>query len=124
MTDTLEQLAAQWRKSKSAEDDARKTRIAIEEQIMQLTGCKEEGSQTHDAGDWKVRVTGKLTRKLDADAWAKIEPRIPESLRPVQYRPVLDTKGLRYLQNNEPDVYRLVAQAIETKPAKAAIEVK
>jgi hypothetical protein len=121
---TLESLAEQWREAKRAEDEARDRRVEIESRIIEQTGVKEEGSQTHSAGDWKIKVTGKLNRKLDADAWADVEPSIPEDLRPVSYTPKLETKGLRYLEANEPDVYRMVARAIETKPDKPAVEVK
>lgn len=124
MSDNLEALAAEWRAAKKAENDARNQRVDIESRIIELTGHKEEGSQTHEAGDWKVSVTGKLNRKLDPAKWAEIEDSIPEDLRPVRYNPSLDTKGLRYLEQNEPDVYKRVAQAIETKPAKPAVEVK
>jgi hypothetical protein len=121
---TLESLASQWRAAKAAEESARKERAALEWAIISQTGCHEEGSQTVDAGEWKIRVTGKLTRKLDSDAWERIVDAVPEALRPVSYEPKLDLKGLRYLQNNEPDIYRTVAQAIETKPAKPSVEVK
>ena len=124
MTDRLEELAACWREAKRDEDDARKARIGIEEQIIALTGCKEEGSQTVEAGEYKVRVTGKLNRRLDATKWESIKDSIPPDLHPVEYKPSLETKGLRYLEENEPDVYRIVAQAIETKPGKPAVEVK
>ena len=121
---TLESLASDWREAKRKEEAARDERVEIEERIVELTGHKEEGSETHKAGEYKVTVTGKLTRKLDAEAWAQIEARIPEELRPVSYVPKLETKGLRYLEEKEPDVYRMVAQAIETKPAKTAVQVK
>ena len=121
---TLEKLANEWRNAKRAEDDARKARIAVEESIISHTGCKEEGSQTFEAGEWKVRVTGKLNRTLDRAAWESIAPTIPEAMRPVEYAPKLDTKGLRYLENNEPEVYKRVCEAIVTKPGKPAVEVK
>lgn len=124
MTDQLEQLAYQWRDAKRAEDEARKHRVSVEESIINLTGCREEGSATHEAGEYKVRVTGKLNRTLDQGAWEAIAPHIPEHLRPVQYRPALDAKGLRYLEDHEPEVYRQVVEAIVTKPGKPAIEVK
>lgn len=123
MTD-LENLANEWRAAKRAEDEARALRVDIESQIIEQTGVREEGSQTVPAGEWKIRVTGKLTRKLDGDTWERIKDSVPEAMRPVSYAPKLDLKGLRYLEDNEPDIYRTVAQAIETKPAKAAIEVK
>jgi len=122
--ETLETLALHWRDAKRAEEIARDNRLRIEQEIIDQTGCKQEGSETHKAGEYKVTVTGKLTRKLDAEAWAQIESRIPEELRPVSYAPKLETKGLRYLEEKEPEVYRIVAQAIETKPAKPAVQVK
>ncbi len=120
----LENLAAEWRHCKLDEENARKARVEIEEQIVELTGCREEGSKTHDAGNYKVSVTGKLNRNLDAAKWEEIKDRVPEALRPVDYKPTLDTKGLRYLENNEPEVARVVSEAIETKPGKTAVEVK
>jgi len=121
---TLESLASDWREAKRKEEAARDERVEIEERIVELTGHKEEGSEAHKAGDYKVTVTGKLNRRLDVEAWANVEPQIPEEMRPVKYEPKLDTKGLRYLEEKQPDIYRMVAQAIETKPAKTAVQVK
>jgi len=121
--DTLEVLAECWQAAKTAEAEAREQRVAIEEQIIALTGVKEEGSQTHKVGERKVKVTGKLTRKLLPEEWERVAKSIPEALHPVQYKASLDLKGLRYLEANEPETYSLVCQAIETKPAKPAVEV-
>lgn len=124
-TDTpLETLAEQWRAAKADEEAARKQRVQIEENIIHQTGVREEGSITVEAGAWKIRITGKLNRKLDPQAWERIRDSIPEALRPVIYAPQLELAGLRYLENNEPDIYRIVARAIETKPAKPAVEIK
>ena len=128
MTDTqptdLNHLAELWREAKRDEDESRQARIAIEQQIVNVTGCKEEGSQTHQTDDWKITVTGKINRTLDRAAWESIAPSIPEHLRPVEYAPKLDTKGLSYLQDNDPDTYRRVAEAIVAKPGKPSVEVK
>ena len=124
MTEELSTLALHWRDAKRAEEIARDNRIRIEEEIIALAGCKDEGSETHKAGDWKIRITGKINRTLDVAAWETIAPSIPEQMRPVVYAPKLDTKGLRYLENNEPEVYARIAQAIVAKPGKPAVEVK
>ncbi len=120
---SLESLAELWQVAKAAEATARDERVSIEEQIIALTGMKEEGSQTHKAGNRKIKVVAKLTRKLLPEEWERIAKDIPEALHPVQYKPSLDLKGLRYLEANEPKTYALVCQAIETKPAKPAVEV-
>ena len=120
----LAALAEQWRQAKMTEEGAKEERIDIENRIIALTGHKDEGSQTVKAGDHKIVVTGKINRTLDRAAWEQIAGEVPEALRPVEYAPRLDTKGLRYIQNNEPDIYRLVCQAVTAKPGKTAVEVK
>lgn len=119
---TLEQLVAEWRVAKKAEATANKERAAIEEQIVALTGKKDEGSQTHEVEGFKVTVTGKVSRKMDWDKWEQVKAQIAPNLHPVKYKPELDEKGVKYLQANEPEIYALLP--IEVKPAKTAIEVK
>jgi len=123
-TNTLAALLQDWHDAKAQENRIRDARVKVEEEIIAITGAKDEGSQTHEAGEYKVTVTGKLTRTIDTEKWRAIEPGIPEALRPVQYRPVLDNKGLRWLQDNEPEIYAEIAPAITTKPAKTGVTVK
>jgi hypothetical protein len=85
---------------------------------------KAEGSQTHDAGTYKITVTSSMTRKLDEKKWKDIEDSIPEDLRPVNYKPSIDLKGIRYLQENYPDTYAIIAKALTVKPAKPSVKVE
>lgn len=119
---TLEQLSAEWLAAKKAEAAANKQRVAIEDQIVLLTGKRDEGSQTVDATGFKITVTGKVSRKMDWDKWETIKAQIAPNLHPVKFKPELDEKGVKYLQANEPEIYALLP--IEVKPAKTAIEVK
>ena len=121
-TKTLEQLSGEWLDAKRDENKAAKQRIEIEDQIVALTGKKDEGSQTHDATGFKVTVTGKISRKMDWDKWELVKTQISPHLHPVKFKPELDDKGVKYLQANEPDIYKLLP--IEVKPAKTAVEVK
>ena len=120
----VEALSRSWLEAKQMEASWREKRITTEDSILKITGSKQEGSETHKAGEFKVTVTGKMTRTLDADLWESIKDSIPENLRPVSYKPSLELKGLRYLQNNEPEIYAIAARAIEMKPAKTAISIK
>ena len=70
----------------------------------------------------KYRIIRKMNRKLDAKELLRIRSQIPQQLLPLQISEVLDKKKLTHLQNNEPDTYRLIAQAIVATPGKAAIE--
>ena len=119
---TLEQLSADWLKAKAEEAAANKRRVAIEDQIVGITGKRDEGSQTIEATGFKVTVTGKISRKMDWDKWEAVKAKIAPNLHPVKFKPELDEKGVKYLQANEPEIYALLP--IEVKPAKTAIEVK
>lgn len=126
MNITLDELAMHWLNAKQREEDGRRDRVEIEERMLEMLEgqTKEEGTTTHACEGGSVKVTGKLTRSLDAKAWSELEGAIPEDLRPVSYEPKLDLKGLRYLEASEPEVYAKVVTAITTKPAKSAIKVE
>lgn len=119
---TLERLSADWLEAKKAEAKANKERVAIEDEIVLLTGKRDEGSKTVEAAGFKITVTGKVSRKMDWDKWETIKAQISPNLHPVKFKPELDEKGVKYLQMNEPEIYALLP--IEVKPAKTAIEVK
>lgn len=118
----LEKLCADWLKAKTVESAANALRINIEEQIVALTGKKDEGSKTVDSEGYKLTITGKMTRKMDWDKWDAVKAQIPDHLHPVKSKPELDEKGVKYLQLNEPAIYALLP--LEVKPAKTSVEVK
>jgi hypothetical protein len=118
----IETLCADWLKAKRAENTANAERIAIEDQIVALTGKRDEGAKTVDATGFKITVTGKISRKMDWTAWEAVKDQIPVDLRPVKMKPELDEKGVKWLAENNPDIYKLLP--IEVKPAKTAVEVK
>ena len=119
---SVEELCVKWLGAKQAESEWNLRRIQIEEDIIKITGKRDEGSQTSDHGTYKVTVTGKVSRKMDWEKWKAIEGQIPVSLRPVKMKPELDEKGVKYLKDNEPEIYALLP--IDVKPAKTAVEVK
>lgn len=110
--------------AKLAEKEANERRVALEEELIGLVGAKEEGAQTHTIGDYKITITGKLNRKLDWEMFdASIAAKIPESLQPVKIKRELDETGVKYIQNNEPQLYKLLAKALTIKPAKTAVTI-
>ena len=57
-------LAEAWNKARDAERKANKARIAIENDIIDITGAKEDGRETHHLPDGlKIIVVGKLLNK-------------------------------------------------------------
>lgn len=118
------EIANELFEARDAEKKANERRVELEEELIALLGQKEEGSQTHEVGDYKVTITGKLIRKIDWDLYDKsIAAKIPESLQPVKVKRELDDSGVKYLANNEPQIYRLLAKALTIKPAKTAVTI-
>lgn len=124
---SLESIVDQWIDAKHAEDEAAKRRVELEAQIILRTGERDEGAETHELADGrKLVVTAKITRTVDPELWRQVEAQVPTDLRPITWEssPKLDTKGLRWLMENRPDVYSVVARALTAKKAKTAIAVK
>ena len=118
------EIANELFEAREAEKKANERRVELEEELIAILGQKEEGAQTHEVGDYKVTITGKLIRKIDWDLYDKsIAAKIPESLQPVKVKRELDDSGVKYLANNEPQIYRLLAKALTIKPAKTAVNI-
>lgn len=120
----LDALAAEWRALKSAEEELREKRLAVEHQICGATGVRDEGAKTHEAGRYSITVKGSLTRSMDWEVWRRIEASIPPDLRPVKLVEQLDEPRVKYLQANEPELYAKIAAALTVKPAKPYISIK
>jgi hypothetical protein len=117
----IEALATAWELAKTAEQQANAERVKIEEQLIAALGQKEEGAVTHKVGDFKIEIVGKINRKLDFAAWDLVKDQFPENLRPIKVKEELDEKGVKYLQQNEPQLYAILP--LEIKPAKTAVKV-
>ena len=118
------EIANELFEAREAEKKANERRIELEEELIAILGSKEEGAQTHEVGEYKVTITGKLIRSIDWDMYDKsIAAKIPESLQPVKVKRELDDTGVKYLANNEPQIYRLLAKALTIKPAKTAVTI-
>lgn len=119
----LDKLAWEWENAKKEEVAANEKRREIEAKIIELTGLKKEGSQTHRSSYYSVVVEGKVTRKLDQKAWERLSPEIPSELSPVVMKPDLSVSKLRALADKAPDVYNKMLLAIESKPGKPYVKV-
>lgn len=112
--------------AKAVESRARMERVEIEAEILKRAEIKqkEQGSATTQVGDYKLTVTHKVNRKIDPAAWEAVRDQMREDLRAaVKYSPKLDEKGVKYIQENEPEQYRILAQAITNTPAKPALKL-
>lgn len=122
----IDTIAADLMRAKSVESDANKARVELEEEFIRVVGFdKVEGAQTYSAGDYKVVVTAKLTRKpTDINEFVALVIReIPEPLRPVKTKVEADQTGIKYLAANEPDLYARIAPALVVEPAKTSVTI-
>ena len=121
MTKSLHELCVELTSAKAAEEIAKEHRIAVEEEIIALCGAKEEGSQTHKAMEFSIEITGVINRKMDWTKWEEVKGQIPEALRPVRMKPERDTTGVKYLRDNEPEIYALLP--ITATPGNTGVKV-
>ena len=121
----LESLAAALESAKAQEDAARKQRMQIEEQICDYMNLPVEGTSHIEAGHWKGTVTAKLNRALDEAKLRQVAHQIPDDVgaKVIRWKPDLVLKELRAVQEYRPDVYKVLASAITTKPAKPAVKL-
>lgn len=126
VADRAEELARAIVVAKQAEAAQTAARRQLEDELIALLGHKDEGSETHRLGAFKITTTARINRSVDADALAKVRDRLPPALldRLIDYKPSLRKSELTYIQNNEPEVYAIVAPAIIAKPGKASVSVE
>ena len=122
---TVEELVDEITKAKAEESRANKIRVALEEILIARLGHKPEGAQTHElANGFKVTITGKMTYSADMELLTQLASNLPPNLRPIKVEPKLDETGAKYLRNNEPEVWAMLAPAITIQPAKTSVTIK
>ena len=115
-------LGFELAKAKKLEASAREKRVQIEQQLIDAIGAKEEGATTQAGNFFKVTTTGKLTRKLDVKAFNAIAGQLGEHA-PVKTTVSLDVRKLKTLAVDEPTLFSMMLDVIETKPAKTSVTV-
>lgn len=116
-------LARSWLEAKNAEREANERRVAIEQEIITITGAKDEGRETHNLDAYKITVIGKLTYKAEFEPLHELTEQWPEQFQVVKYEPKLDEPKIRKIREMRPDLYRQIAQHLTVKPAKTGITV-
>ena len=123
--DAMELLARQWTAAKNREETARLERVRIEENMIKLHPAKEEGSETVTTSDGtKIKLTGKLIYKADVDKLTVLTSSWPEEARPIKVEVKADETKLKAIRQERPDLWKKIAGAVETKPAKTGVAVE
>ena len=122
---TLAQVLPSWMQAKEDERKAIEHRRSLDKLIQDLLPKKDEGSVTETNGDYKVTVSYKLTRSVDADMRSGMWATMSEPARKAfKWKAEASTTELRKLQEFRPDDYAFVVGAITTKPASPSVTVE
>lgn len=123
---TIELMAKEWLLHKSAEQSAQAARRAVEDELIKLIDRRDEGTSKRKAGRAEIAAQFGVTYSVDADALARIADQVPPEIqkRVIRWKPAVDARELKYLRNNEPQIYAVLAQAIEAKPGRPTFTVK
>jgi len=120
---TLEMLAAQYYAAKEIETRATEKRRDLGVAIAAMLRHESESSKTYAADGWKITVKAPVTRSMNWKAWETVKEAIHPDLWPVETKTVLSETGVKWLMNNEPEIYRILAEALTVKPASISVTV-
>lgn len=120
---TLAQLAAAFAQAKAEETRAADLRRELAALIQNMTGHTAESSKTYKDGDWKVVVKQPVNRTMDWAAWEIVKQSIPEEFWPVEMKPCIDEKGVKWIKDNDPEIYATLSGAMTTKPGAVSVTV-
>ncbi len=116
-------LCGAWIEAKRREEEAKKARVKIEDELSAALEKKTEGSITHKIGDYKVTLTQPIYRKIDEAKWHEVKTNIQHDLWPIKHKIEVDDVGVRFLVEHMPDIWGLIADAFTVTPGKVGVKV-
>jgi len=120
-------LYDQWLQAKDAERQAVEARRQIEDELIQSFQVDDtnDGSKTYKPEGYKVKVTTRLSRRVDADALIDLAQNAgigQEHLQALfRWKPEIN---LREWQNAAPEITGPLAPAITTKPGRPSFSIE
>jgi hypothetical protein len=122
---TIEQLAEEWEQIKAAEDQIKMRRREIEDEITELLNLPKDLDQqkTHDVGFYKLKVTGRIDRKVDADKLQALaeEAGLTEHLGSLfRWKPEINAQAWKAAHS---DITTPLLDAITTKAARPSYAI-
>lgn len=123
---SLDDLCAQVLHEKDLENQAKSRRAALEVQIWNRTGVKDEGAETHRTEQFKITVKQPINRTVDFSELTKIlkgHPEIPAEAFPVKTKHELDEPRWKAIQTANPELAATLSPAITMKPGKVSVTI-
>lgn len=122
----MKEHVAAFAEAKRLEEQWKQKRIEAGNAIAEALGTPDEGSKTHKVDELGVKVTVKqpVNRRVDWTAFDAVAAAHPGEHLPVVHKRELDTKGLKWIRDNQPQLYAELARAITATPGRVQIEIK
>lgn len=120
-------LYEEWIKAKEAERQAVEARRQIEDELIQSLRVEadKDGSKTYKPEGYKVKVTTRLSRRVDGDELINLASQAgigQEHLQALfRWKPEIN---LREWQNAAPEITGPLAPAITTKPGRPSFSIE
>ena len=122
----IDDLAKNWLDAKSAEQTATDRRRELEDKLLSLAGIAEnmEGTENVETdGGYKIKITGRMSRKVDADRIQDIaaEEGSTEHLSSLfRWKPELNMTAWK---NADKAITDPLLGGITTKPGRASFQI-
>jgi len=122
----IDDLAQNWLDAKSAEQTATERRRELEDKLLSAVGVAEnmEGTENVETdGGYKIKITGRMSRKVDADRIQDIaaEEGSTEHLSSLfRWKPELNMAAWK---NADKSITDPLLGGITTKPGRASFQI-
>lgn len=118
-------LSASWLIAKQAEADAIANRRFIEDQLASIANVSADldGTETLEAGQYTVKIVGRIDRKVDADKLQEIaiEHGLMDHLSSLfRWKPEINATAWKQA---DPAIVRPLADAITAKPGRPSFKI-
>ena len=123
---TLSDLSAQWIAAQEAEKSAQEERRLIEDRMLSLIGLPEafEGTENAEAGEYKIKLVGRLNHKIDADRLQEIaaEHGLTDHLGSLfRWKPEINA---RVWKAADESITNTLLEAITTTPGRPSFSIE
>lgn len=114
---SISELETFWSLSKIIEDEAKADRLSAEKLLIAALGSLPDTGTTKTE---RLKITTGLARSYDQAMLRQVADDVPPALWPFEttFKEVRD--GVRFIEQNEPDVWAKIRPALTIKPKKPA----
>ncbi|PID48694.1 MAG: hypothetical protein CR991_10295 [Proteobacteria bacterium] len=123
----IDQAAELYQQAKAAMAEAKAAMDIAENRLIELVNNQqEEGTESREGKRFRVKVSNKLTRKLDDKALLKLQGIVPDVVLDMcfKWKVSLDIRAYRLVLNSDAPYIPALQSVVTAKPAKTSLTVE